>query len=312
MKINKPYFHITTGDTDGVGLEVTLKSLINLKNELLVDYDFLIWVHPEQINHIRSCFQKDFALLNFSEINFSHSLPAQFTFLTDDASPALWFEKASLSCLNKNGAGIITAPLSKQETQKLGKDDLGHTDILKRICKIDLLFMAFIGSYFNTVLYSDHIPVKNIELHKERFKYFLDLALLLNSKFSDYDFKILGLNPHAGDQGLIGKEDLLIQEWIKEWNMSQALGPVPADSAFCDYQNQNPATYASLYHDQGLIPFKMAHGFSGYHTTLGLPFIRTSVDHGTAKELFGKDKADYTSMTDAILGAIKIHKGTAI
>lgn len=307
------FFHITTGDTNGIGLEVTLKSLNNIHDDILKNYCFLIWIHFSQVNEVKSKILNSADFINYND--FSSTRPLQFksnlNFLYSDLTPAQWFEKASKMCLEKTGAGIITAPLSKQETFALGHKDLGHTDILKRVCEIETLFMGFVGKYFNVVLYTDHVPVKEINLNKERFKYFLDLSNLLNSKFKDYSVKLLGFNPHAGDQGLIGSEDQLISSWLSEWKIPNLEGPLPADSAFNDYFS-TPSTYAAIYHDQGLIPFKMAHGFSGYHTTLGLPFIRTSVDHGTGKDIFNQDSADFTSMLDAIYGAIKIHQGSAI
>ncbi|MCO5112786.1 MAG: 4-hydroxythreonine-4-phosphate dehydrogenase PdxA [Bdellovibrionaceae bacterium] len=310
MADSNPLFHITTGDIDGIGLEVTLKALNQLDEHILSSYCFVIWIHSSQVEIVKSSLNHQPCFLKYEDFSANvSSLNTNLVFLCSDLSPAYWFEAASQYCLDKKGVGIITAPLSKQESFSLGHNDLGHTEILKRICQIDLLFMAFIGEYFNVVLYSDHVPVKDVVLDKDKFKYFLDLTFLLNGKFPNYTTVLLGLNPHAGDKGLIGKEDGVISSWIQEWQPKNLIGPVPADSAFCNYK-QTPSTYAALYHDQGLIPFKMAHGFTGYHTTLGLPFIRTSVDHGTGKNIFNQNKADFSSMLDAIRGAAKIHQGS--
>lgn len=317
MKPSKPYFHITTGDTDGVGLEVTLKALLQLHQDSNFDihaYKFLIWVHEDQVPIIKKqiqAFSNNCVFIKYQDsFKKVSSLLETFIFLISDKSAAHWFSSAVDLCLNKDTQGIITAPMSKQEIQNLGFGDLGHTDILKRKCQ-SVFHMAFVGKYFNTILYTDHIPVTKVAIDKLSFLNFLNLSIDFHKKIhGDAEPILLGLNPHAGDQGLIGLEDDKIKEWLLEAQLQRAIaGPIPSDSAFINFKDFKNLTFLSLYHDQGLIAFKMAHGLSGFQTTLGLSFIRTSVDHGTAKDLFNKDIADPTSMKEAILGAIRLWKG---
>jgi 4-hydroxy-L-threonine phosphate dehydrogenase PdxA len=121
---------------------------------------------------------------------------------------------------------------------------------------------------------------------------------------------VLGLNPHAGENGLIGhfENRVLKSALLSAKRAGQSIvGPIPADTAFTRESLNRFSVVVSLYHDQGLIPFKMLHGQdSGFQVSLGLPFIRTSVDHGTAKDIFGQGTANSGSMVDAINGAIKL------
>ena len=122
---------------------------------------------------------------------------------------------------------------------------------------------------------------------------------------------LVGLNPHAGEKGLIGKfESESLKPVLTQIKKKHSVeGPLVPDAAFFEDNWKKYSTYVCLYHDQGLIPFKMVHGQdSGVHLTLGLPFIRTSVDHGTAKNIFGKNKANPNSMIEAVDWAIKLAK----
>jgi 4-hydroxythreonine-4-phosphate dehydrogenase len=133
---------------------------------------------------------------------------------------------------------------------------------------------------------------------------------VLPTKVARRPMALVGVNPHAGENGLIGKEEIWMAKLIRQSQSRHPIeGPLVPDSAFLPKNWGRYSLYVVPYHDQGLIPFKMIHGFdSGVHLTLGLPFVRTSVDHGTAKELFAKDKARFGSMQDALLTAIRLIK----
>jgi 4-hydroxy-L-threonine phosphate dehydrogenase PdxA len=126
---------------------------------------------------------------------------------------------------------------------------------------------------------------------------------------------ILGLNPHAGDSGLIGQEEkLVIQPAVEKLKKNGFLveGPLSPDAAFFPPSWKRYCFYVATYHDQGLIPFKLAHQHSGAHLTLGLPIWRTSVDHGTAKDIYGKNLANPQSMVDAIKWSILLSGGSNV
>ena len=306
-------FHITTGDLDGVGLEVTLKSL-NPVLKKSSSCHFVIWIHKTQLKKVKDFLDQNIELLAVSQFfefkNLKNLKPTKINFLVHpDKTPAHWFKSVSEICLKTNDS-VITGPLSKTQIIKEGINLIGHTDILKQVTGLKDLKMAFVGQFFSMILFTGHIPINKIQYDKTKFIKFLKQCVDFHKKFKNKKskFLILGLNPHAGDQGLIGKDDeKILKDANSVINTSQLL---PADSAFVHFKSfkDNP-TFISMFHDQGLIPFKMAHGFTGFHFTLGLPFIRTSVDHGTAKDIFKRNCANPNSMTDAILGAMKLKKG---
>ncbi|MEI7972786.1 MAG: 4-hydroxythreonine-4-phosphate dehydrogenase PdxA, partial [Bdellovibrio sp.] len=206
-----------------------------------------------------------------------------------------------------------TAPLSDELIQRSGMRDRGHTEIFKRICRKQDLHMGFWGPSFSVVLATDHIPLEQVSraLKKGALKTALtacgEMMRILGARHRS-PFFVLGLNPHAGNKGIIGTDE---SSWIQkeitsflgsESNTWTEVAPiVPADSAFVRKQLKNKPLFLALYHDQGLIPFKMAHGFgAAVHLTLGLDFLRTSVDHGTAFDIFGKNKARPESMIAAL------------
>ncbi|MES2962733.1 MAG: 4-hydroxythreonine-4-phosphate dehydrogenase PdxA, partial [Bdellovibrionota bacterium] len=123
------------------------------------------------------------------------------------------------------------------------------------------------------------------------------------------------LNPHAGEEGLIGESELDVHAKALAFAAEKKIaveGPLVPDAAFFEKNWKRYSVFVANYHDQGLIPFKMIHGQeSGIHVTMGLPFVRTSVDHGTAKDIFGKDKADPRSMYQALEWAIRLSRASA-
>jgi 4-hydroxythreonine-4-phosphate dehydrogenase len=317
---------ITTGDIDGVGLEVSAKALREIGSKPGLNYFLYISKKTNKKYFLQNInlLLENFNLLFFSTLSEAllscHQIvtkKATLYIIESDLHPAQWVEEASLACINKLASGLVTAPLSKPAIMDSGLKDLGHTDILKRLCKVKTANMAFVGSHFNVVLASDHIPVANIE--KSLTKNTLSTAIknadslrkMLPKPLSKRPIAILGLNPHAGDKKLIGLfENKILSPMItnfrkKGFHLSNPLVP---DVAFQPQNQGKYSVYISMYHDQGLIPFKMAHGFAGAHLTLGLPIWRTSVDHGTAKDIFGLSIANPTSMIEAIQWSIRLTK----
>jgi 4-hydroxythreonine-4-phosphate dehydrogenase len=177
---------------------------------------------------------------------------------------------------------------------------MGHTGAFRQLCPKSKMHMAFAGKEFNVLLASDHMALESVPkfLNKktvaEAIKSALEFKSLLGSKKK---IAILGLNPHAGESGMIGNfEKKYLSNLPKD-----VVGPLVPDAAFLKTNWKKYSVFICLYHDQGLIPFKLVHGQdSGVHITMGLPFIRTSVDHGTAFDLYKKNLANPASMLDAI------------
>lgn len=306
---------LTTGDVDGIGLEVTAKALHHLGPQKNVQ--FFLFRSPSVASRELRLIDQKFQRVTVS--SFAEALNVRTSPLVDvvsDLSPAHWVETAGKACLTGDLQAMATAPLSKTSIKNAGFQDLGHTDILKRISKSKSVHMGFIGQNFNVVLATAHIPHKNVSdnLTKRRLKEALMNANALREMLPGSQKKlpigILGLNPHAGEKGLIGQEELQLFPDLLSFAKANKIpveGPLVPDAAFFPENWRRFSVYLALYHDQGLIPFKMIHGQdSGVHISLGVPLIRTSVDHGTAKDIFGKNKANPHSMIDAIRWAIKL------
>lgn len=307
---------ITTGDSDGVGLEVSAKALYKIGPQKNVQY--LLWRADGSDQ------KKYFALLDkkFNRItvdSFAEALKIEGPYLIDiasDLTPADWVEISAKACLKDQLHGMATAPLSKTIIRESGFKDLGHTDILKRVSKSRHVNMGFVGKHFNVVLATGHLPINQITKHlsfstlAEALLNANELRKVLPAAQAKKPIGILGLNPHAGESGLIGNEELLLFSHLNEFAKEKKIpivGPLVPDAAFFKNNWSKYSLYLALYHDQGLIPFKMIHGQdSGVHLTLGTGINRTSVDHGTAKDIFGQNKANPNSMIDAIRWATKL------
>jgi 4-hydroxythreonine-4-phosphate dehydrogenase len=316
---------ITTGDLDGIGLEIAEKALLKMGPQKGVH--FLIWRSPVSYPKNLHKLEKKFRLVSFTSpikaLRYLLSEGIKSNHLVEiisSESPALWVEQTALWCQEKKIHGIVTGPLSKTEISRVGLKDVGHTDILKRITKSKRVHMGFLGSKFNVVLATAHIPISKISscLSVGEILAGIEAAESLRQQLprnlQKKPLGVLGLNPHAGEEGLIGQEELLylnkaLQEAAKK--KIPVIGPLVPDVAFLEENWKKYSVFLAMYHDQGLIPFKVVHGQkSGVHISLGLPFVRTSVDHGTAKAIFGKNIAIANSMSDAIQTCLRLVKSS--
>ncbi len=317
--MKRPYrIAITTGDTDGIGLEISCKALNKLGPKK--DFQFILFRSPK-------CSKKDLSRLDsrFKRITVSSwhealtRTPKDYKEILDinsSLSPATWIETAAQAASHGHIDGIATAPVSKTIIQDSGMSDIGHTDILQRVSGTKEVFMGFIGSKLNVVLATGHIPISQVSTTLTSSKLekavlaALKLRSLLPKKLASKPVGLLGLNPHAGEKSIIGSEEqqlhLPLIDLFKKKKLSVE-GPLVPDTTFFEETLRKYSVLVACYHDQGLIPFKSLHkNDANVHITLGLPFIRTSVDHGTAKNIFGKDKADASSMLKALELAIEL------
>ncbi len=319
--MSTPYrIAITTGDQDGIGFEVTAKALAKLKPQKGVQ--FLLWRSPNVpkslLRRIDSAFTRT-TVETWPEA--LRSIPNNYKEILDiesNLSPARWVETSAKAAMFRHIDAISTAPLSKPCILDAGMNDIGHTDILKRVAKTQNVFMSFIGSEFSVVLVTGHIAIKDIskKITEENLLKACGAADrlrgLLPKKQKDKKIAILGLNPHSGEDGIIGSEEKEIFKKVLQKLKRKKIpfdGPLVPDAAFFPDIRKKYSVYVCNYHDQGLIPFKsLQERNSGVHITMGLPFVRTSVDHGTAKDLFGKNKADPNSMFECIKWAISLCK----
>lgn len=312
-------FVITAGDRDGVGLEVTVKALAQLgpmrgsRLLLAAHSESRASVKPQYWTKLRRKWKVieahggrlDDVLSRF------HSLQSDELLIFFDSTPAAsaeaaWVQAAAEAALKKRIHGLITGPVSKSRFLANNKKDMGHTGLLSRLAKVPI-YQGYIGPKLAVVLATDHVELRQVEksLTKKRlsgaFQAALELKSLLPAQSGRRPVAVLGLNPHAGEDGAIGKFETGSLRLPKGFT-----GPHPADTAFQRVRLETYSVVVAMYHDQGLIPFKMLHGQdSGFQISLGLPFIRTSVDHGTAKDLYAKDRANPGSMRDAIAAALR-------
>ncbi|MCB0412145.1 MAG: 4-hydroxythreonine-4-phosphate dehydrogenase PdxA [Bdellovibrionales bacterium] len=301
---------ITTGDVDGIGLEITQKALRELGPQN--GFQFLVWTAANTTTD-SNLYGSKFKVQKVNDVNRGLSTNLESTHLIEISSkqdPAAWVAEVSLLALQGEIAALCTGPLSKNHPSFKG----GHTEYFRTLVKDDL-FMFFIGESFKVLLATDHIALcqvaprlNSLLIHSALTK----LQAFLDRHFPKEAHKpigILGLNPHAGEKSLLGQEETQILEPLihKLKGSIKIEGPLVPDVAFRQDQWSRFSSYLAMYHDQGLIPFKMIHSSgTGTHLTLGLPFIRTSVDHGTAKDLFGKNQADPGSMRSAIEWALRL------
>jgi 4-hydroxythreonine-4-phosphate dehydrogenase len=200
-------------------------------------------------------------------------------------------------------SGVVTCPINKKSVQAAGVPFVGHTELLAHYGGVTDYVMMMAARGLRVSLVTIHVPLKEVPslINPEKvFRCIIVTARSLNADFglTGPRIKVCGLNPHAGEQGVMGTEEEAIAEAIMRARKAgiRVEGPFPADSLFhkldCD-------AYVAMYHDQGLIPVKTLAFARTVNITLGLPFVRTSVGHGTALDIAGKGLADPTSLIEA-------------
>jgi len=220
---------------------------------------------------------------------------------------------------NNQVQGLVTAPIHKKNIQSEEFNYSGHTPYLKAIFGAKDVVMLMTASNMRVALVTEHVPVTELAQHITIEAITSKLQILNSSLIKDFSIDkpkiaVLGLNPHAGDEGLIGKEEeTIIKPAIKEAknNNILAFGPYSADAFFARAQYEKFDAVLAMYHDQGLIPFKSLAVGEGINYTAGLPAVRTSPDHGTAFDIAGKGIADESSFLAATFECIEIIKRRA-
>ncbi len=223
-------------------------------------------------------------------------------------------ERATAGCLSGEFAAVVTAPLHKGVINDAGVPFSGHTEWLAERTNTDLVVMMLVGGGMRVALATTHLPLRDVPDAISRDGLMRVIRILHNDlqrKFGLPQPRILvaGLNPHAGEGGHMGREEIDVIEPVLRHLRDQGLnltGPLPADTLFNPAQLQRGDAVLAMYHDQGLPVLKHASFGAGVNVTLGLPIIRTSVDHGTALDLAGTGKIDAGSLAAAINLAIEL------
>lgn len=225
-----------------------------------------------------------------------------------------WSIEKSVALIQSGQAdGLVTGPISKEHLRNGGFPYNGHTDFLAALAKTKTTMMLE-NSKLRVTLVTAHLPLKKVSAAITRAS--IERTLLHTVDYLKRRFPkkksviaICGLNPHAGENGVLGTEEKTVIQPAIRWlqkrlkNRVHLLGPLPADTLFATVRAD---AVVAMYHDQGLTPVKLLDFSRTVNITLGLPFVRTSVDHGTAFDLVGKRKADFSSMREAILAAERL------
>ena len=212
---------------------------------------------------------------------------------------------------------LVTAPIEKKTAQREGLEHPGHTEYLAARAGVEDFAMAMLGPKLKVVLATIHLPLSAVPGALTHDSIVRAGDLLLRALFEDYAIAhprlaVLGLNPHAGEGGVLGREDLeliapAVDALAKLHPTAKVSGPLPADTGFPLHARGHFDGVLAMYHDQGLGPFKLMHFDDGVNRTLGLPFVRTSPDHGTAKDIAFSGKVNPASM----LAAVEMARGGA-
>lgn len=324
---NKPIIGFTCGDLNGIGTELILKSLsdnrfLDFCTPVVFASNKVINFYRKSIDDINFSFAsiKDFYKLNHRQVNIYNCWEEEVAItpgiLSDTGGQyAVKSLQAAASAL-KDGKinALVTAPLHKKNVQSADFSYTGHTPFLKDFFGVNDVLMLLTSENLKIGLVTEHLPVKEIAAHISKENILSKLFILHASLKKDFNIErpkiaVLALNPHAGDEGLIGtEEEEIIKPAIKEAKQRNMLvmGPFSADAFFARGQYNKFDAVLAMYHDQGLIPFKSLAFGEGVNFTAGLPGIRTSPDHGTAFDIAGKNKADPSSFRAAIFNCIDI------
>jgi len=318
---------ISIGDYNGIGPEIIMKSLqdksitdfftpVIFGSGKLFTYQKNIFKLQHNFNYITELSQAHTDKINMvnlwkDNVNVDLGTPTEES--TKMAIDSL--EAATNALMNGEVDVLVTAPINKEEMLKYGFQHAGHTGYLEeKFNRKGLMFL--VTESLKVAVSTHHIPIANVaeNISKEKIK--KQIKMLNQCLVEDFCIErpkiaVLGLNPHAGDGGAIGKEEIeIIEPAIRELfdNGIMTFGPYPADSFFQPEKYKNFDAVLAMYHDQGLAPFKTIAYEEGVNYTAGLPFIRTSPDHGVAYDIAGKNVADAQSFSEAIFMAIKIFK----
>ena len=301
----KPTVAISVGDLNGVGIEIALKA------------------HEEISKLCSPLYCINSHMLNAAAKLLNTNIPNDFNIQSVDGEFEInpgcvnadsgrysydSFMRAIELCETKKADAVVTMPIHKEAWMMAGLEYKGHTDLLRQHFNKDAIMMLGCEKMF-VALFTEHMPLKDVASaieYKKLKQFFVDL----HNSIPEKKIAVLGLNPHAGDNGVLGNEELRITKAIKSANkkigFEQFIGPVVPDIAFTPHFRVNYTYFIAMYHDQGLAPLKALYFDESVNISLNLPIIRTSVDHGTAFDISYKGEAKTLSYINAIKSAINL------
>lgn len=324
---HKPVIGFTCGDTNGIGPELIIKvlsdnrllefctpvvfgnnKLINFYRKNLPDINFTFnsikeaaRINPKQVN-VYNCWEEDLNVTPGEQTEEGGRYAIESLTIAAEALKAGKLD------------GLITAPIHKKNIQSETFVHAGHTPYFKELFGAREVAMFMVAENMRVALLTEHVPLKDVAQYITKENIISKLQVVNESLKKDFaigkpKIAVLGLNPHAGDDGLLGKEEIeIISPAIKEARQKDifCFGPYPSDAFFARGQHEKFDAVLALYHDQGLIPFKSLCFGEGVNYTAGLSGIRTSPDHGVAFDIAGKGVADEASFRAALFTCLDI------
>jgi 4-hydroxythreonine-4-phosphate dehydrogenase len=324
---NPPIIGITLGDLNGIGPEIVIKTLedsrisklftpviygnhklINRYKKLLGSEDFQMQpcrtastAAPRKINML-NCWDHDYEIK-----------PGE---MDPEAGKLAWegLKKAAQDLKTGEIQALVTGPINKSNMPKEDFPYPGHTEFFAEMAGVKESLMVMVSEHLRVALATVHLPLEKVASKLNRNLIFNRISELEKTLFKDFMVKypkiaVLGFNPHAGENGKMGiEEETVIGPAIKDLRDKgkHVYGPFPADGFFASGQFSKFDGILAMYHDQGLIPFKVLAGYGGVNYSAGLPFIRVSPDHGTGFDIAGKNEANPDSLRNAIFLALDI------
>ena len=323
----KPIIGFTCGDINGIGTELIIKTLSD--SRLLEFFTPVVFANNKLINFYRKALPesnlifstaKDSNRINHKQVNLYNCWEEEIAItpgqLNDTggkyAAISLTVATEALKAGKING--LVTAPIHKNNVQSDSFKFTGHTPYFKSFFEAKDVAMFMVAENMRIALLTEHVPVKDVAQYITRENILSKLQVMNESLKKDFGINkpkiaVLALNPHAGDEGLVGKEEIeIIKPAIQDAKKRDVFcfGPYSADAFFARGQYEKFDAVLAMYHDQGLIPFKSLALGEGVNYTAGLPVVRTSPDHGVAFDIAGKGIADEASFREAIYQCIDI------
>lgn len=327
MKDKRPVIGITMGDPVGIGPEIIVSALkdpliyelcrplvigdVNIMEravKLKKSSSMLLSVaSPEKGTYTHGTID----ILSLSELSGKNAVPATPDAKTGKAMLS-YITKAVDLAMDKKIAAMVTCPITKTAMKMAGSKFHGHTELIAERTGTKDYAMMLAGDKLKVVLVTIHVPLSDVPKKITKEKIVETIRITENSLKNRFKIKspviaVAGLNPHAGEESMFGTEEKeIIAPAVQQARDEgfNAAGPFPPDTLFYHAAKGKYHGVVCMYHDQGLIPFKMIHFNDGVNTTLGLPIIRTSVDHGTAYDIAWKGVADSSSLTASIKMAV--------
>lgn len=319
---------ISSGDFNGIGPEIILKTLkdiaqpevtpIILSSSSVIGYYLKLLPYELQYHHAGTVDEIKDGAINLLESYSHQNISVQPGGFTEQSGRCAMqsVEKGIELCKSGDADALVTAPISKEAVNLAGYHIPGHTEFLAEHTGTEDYMMMLVHKKLRVGLATIHIPLSQVAEQISETLILRHIRIMHQSLTQDFsipapNIAVLGLNPHAGDGGVIGTEERDLISPALEQARAEGFfvsGPYPADGFFGNRKYEDYDAVLAMYHDQGLIPFKTLSFGAGVNVTAGLPIVRTSPDHGTAFDIAGQNKANPSSFKEAFTLAVELVK----